>query len=62
MAFGRSGIVAKQQVWGTQYIDELVQVGLNQHASVDDSAGNACQRFFWACQDRAGKETTCGAK
>jgi RHS repeat-associated protein len=46
-----SGIVAKQQVWGTQYIDELVQLGVNQHATVDDPNGNAVQRLFWTMQD-----------
>ena len=49
--------VLKQNVWGLQYIDELVQIGLNQdpqNASACDPAGqkeNLCERFFWVCQD-----------
>jgi hypothetical protein len=45
--------VLKQQVWGLTYVDELVQVGLNQDPS-NASTGtteNNCERFFWACQD-----------
>jgi RHS repeat-associated protein len=37
----------KQQVWGQQYIDELLQVGLNSNPS----AGNTCTTMYWAMQD-----------
>ena len=40
-----SGEVLKQQVWGTQYVDELVQVGVNAFGSSD------CDRYFWVTQD-----------
>jgi len=39
--------VLKQYVWGTQYVDELVQIGINvAYTSTDD-----CEHFFWALQD-----------
>ncbi|MFP4054841.1 MAG: RHS repeat-associated core domain-containing protein, partial [Phycisphaerae bacterium] len=49
--------VLKQYVWGLQYIDELVQVAINQdpvNATSCATGGrteNACERFFWALQD-----------
>jgi RHS repeat-associated protein len=46
-----SDILMRQHVWGTQYIDELVQIGINQHPQTNDPGGNVCQRYFWTCQD-----------
>jgi RHS repeat-associated protein len=52
-----SGYVLKQQVWGTPYVDELVQVGVNQDPDnanpslPDNQEENLCERFFWTCQD-----------
>jgi RHS repeat-associated protein len=49
--------VLKQQVWGLSYVDELVQVGVNQdpwNATSKASSGiyeNKCERFFFVCQD-----------
>jgi hypothetical protein len=37
----------KQQVWGMQYVDELLQVGLNP----SPSSGNTCSTMYWAMQD-----------
>jgi YD repeat-containing protein len=37
----------KQQVWGIQYVDELVQVAVN----ADPSADNTCETLYWAMQD-----------
>ena len=42
--------VLKQHVWGLDYIDELIQVGLNidpQNADTGLAAENICERFFW---------------
>ena len=51
-----SGDTIKQHVWGTQYIDELVQTGLNDNPGSDDDGGTAgiqqyCDTFYWGCQD-----------
>jgi len=44
--------VLKQEVWGLAYVDELVQVGINQDPEdTDETDGGACERFFWALQD-----------
>ncbi len=48
--------VIKQHVWGTQYIDELIQIGINTDPGDDDDAGTAgtqdnCETFYWAAQD-----------
>ena len=44
--------VLRQSVWGTQYVDELVQVGVNQDpADTNELHGGACERFFWVLQD-----------
>jgi len=43
----------KQQVWGPSYVDELVQIGINQdpkNASSATNAENVCERFFFAFQ------------
>ena len=42
-----SDIAIKQQVWGRQYVDELVQVAVNS----DQSTDNSCDALYWACQD-----------
>ena len=42
-----SDIAIKQQVWGRQYVDELVQVGVNS----DQSGDNSCDAMYWVCQD-----------
>ena len=44
-----SGDTIKQYVWGTQYIDELVQTGLNDDPT--DANENDCETFYWGCQD-----------
>lgn len=44
----------KQQVWGVSYVDELVQVSLNQDPFNADSGTyteNVCERSYWAMQD-----------
>ena len=57
-----SSMVLKQNVWGLTYIDELVQVAINQDPinaenTVDTSGQpvssneNKCERFFWALTD-----------
>ena len=47
--------VHTQYVWGSTYIDELVQIGVNDKWDDDDEgAGVAfvkCDSFYWACQD-----------
>lgn len=44
--------VLKQHVWGLSYIDELLQIGINQDPSdTAESNGGSCERFFWAMQD-----------
>ena len=40
-----SGYLSKQYVWGSQYIDELIQIGMAT------STTNICVYYFWACQD-----------
>ena len=48
------GSVLKQKVWGTQYVDELVQIGINQDPAnnlTQSNDENVCERFFWVCQD-----------
>jgi RHS repeat-associated protein len=46
------GRVLQQLLWGTQYVDELVQVALNQDPQdTDESSGGACERWFWALHD-----------
>jgi len=48
------GSVLKQKVWGLGYIDELVQIGINQDPSnnlTTTNDENNCERFFWVCQD-----------
>ena len=42
-----SDIAIKQQVWGRQYVDELVQVAVNS----DQSGDNSCDAMYWVCQD-----------
>jgi hypothetical protein len=44
-----SGQVIRQYVWGLTYIDELLQLGLNQAPA--NPYEQFCTRFFWACQD-----------
>jgi len=39
----------KQNVWGTQYIDELVQIAINQDPLDDDE--DVCERVFWVSHD-----------
>ena len=36
-------------VWGTQYIDELLQVGINEDPS--DEGNKNCDAFYYAAQD-----------
>ena len=44
--------VLNQYVWGRQYIDELVQVAINQDPEdTDESNGGHCERFFWSLSD-----------
>ena len=46
--------VLQQNVWGTTYVDELVQIGINQdpsNATSGTATENVCERFFWVCQD-----------
>ena len=44
--------VVKQYAWGTQYIDELVWVGVNiDPDDPNESNGGACERWFWALHD-----------
>jgi hypothetical protein len=42
-----SGLVLKQHVWGTGYIDELVQVAVNSDLVADDE----CDTRYWAMAD-----------
>ena len=50
-----SSMVLNQKIWGLTYIDELVQVGINQdpynlypgHPATESD----CERFFWALTD-----------
>jgi hypothetical protein len=37
----------KQQVWGIQYVDELLQIAVN----TDPTADNTCEALYWAMQD-----------
>ncbi|WP_428940189.1 hypothetical protein [Fontivita pretiosa] len=46
-----SDVALKQLVWGRQYIDELVQVGVSQELLYCPADENRCERFFWACRD-----------
>jgi hypothetical protein len=49
-----NGQVIRQYVWGLTYIDELLQVGLNQDPGDGESAAGSagfCERFFYACLD-----------
>ena len=52
--------VLKQYTWGTQYIDELLQIAINQdpqnatitdNGLVDSDEENLCERYFWVLQD-----------
>ena len=46
--------VLKQHVWGLTYVDELVQIAINQdpeNATIGTNTENLCERFFWALQD-----------
>jgi len=46
--------VLKQHVWGLTYVDELVQIAINQdpeNATTGTNTENLCERFFWALQD-----------
>jgi RHS repeat-associated protein len=52
------GQMLKQYVWGTQYIDELIQVGYNQdpqnadsHHQYYTSMENECEYYFYPMQD-----------
>jgi len=52
----RNGLdqVLKQHVWGRQYVDELVQIAMNQdpeNAGEGEYDENVCERFFWVMQD-----------
>jgi hypothetical protein len=44
-----SDLVLKQQVWGLQYIDELIQLAVNDDPS--DQNEDVCESKYWACQD-----------
>ena len=44
-----SDIAIKQQVWGLQYVDELVQVQVAVNS--DQSTDNSCDALYWVCQD-----------
>ena len=51
-----SGEVIKQHVWGTQYVDESIQIGINTDPGEDDDGGEAgtqdnCDTFYWTAQD-----------
>ncbi len=51
-----SGEVIKQHVWGTQYVDEIIQIGINTNPGEDDDGGEAgmqdnCDEFYWTAQD-----------
>ena len=40
--------VLKQYVWGTQYIDELLEIGVNHDPTdTDETNGGGCEVFFW---------------
>ena len=47
--------VHTQYVWGSTYIDELVQIGVNDKWDDDDEGEGVafvkCDSFYWACQD-----------
>ena len=48
--------VIKQHVWGTQYVDESIQIGINTNPGEDDDGGEAgtqdnCDTFYWTAQD-----------
>jgi len=43
------GDTIKQQVWGTQYVDELVQLAVNDDPT--DEYENTCESTYWALQD-----------
>lgn len=45
--------VLKQHVWGRQYVDELLQIAVNQDPWNADAGTteNECERFFYVCQD-----------
>jgi hypothetical protein len=39
--------VLRQYLWGVQYIDELVQIGINQDpGDACETGGGQCERFF----------------
>ena len=40
----------KQNVWGLQYVDELIQVGVALNPG-GANCTQVCGRYFWACQD-----------
>ena len=44
-----SGKVLKQYVWGTQYIDELLQVGINEDPWGEGEEN--CDAFYYAAHD-----------
>jgi len=43
-----SNKVIKQHVWGTQYVDEIIQIGTNDDPT--DTEQN-CEKFYYAAQD-----------
>jgi len=44
-----SNDVLTQHVWGTQYVDELVQVGHNDDP--EDAGEDDCETFYYACHN-----------
>jgi len=45
-----SGHVLKQHVWGLEYIDELIQIAVNQDVYIDTSE-EQCERVYFVLQD-----------
>jgi RHS repeat-associated protein len=48
--------VIKQNVWGKQYVDEILQVGINTDPGDDDDVGTGgvqdnCETYYYAVQD-----------
>ena len=48
--------VIKQHVWGMSYVDEIIQIGINENPGVDDDGEmegmqDNCETFYYACQD-----------
>jgi len=41
--------VLKQHIWGTRYVDELLQIGINDDPT--DAGEDDCETFYWALQD-----------